>query len=30
MDISNIVDFFGDKLDRAYLERWKKEIQVEW
>ena len=30
VDISNIVDFFGDKLDRAYIENWKKEIQVEW
>jgi hypothetical protein len=30
VDISNIVEFFGDKLDRAYLERWKRELNVEW
>ncbi len=30
VDISNIVDFFADKLDRAYLERWKRELDIEW
>jgi predicted nucleotidyltransferase len=30
VDISNIVEFFGDKLDQAYLERWKRELNVEW
>jgi hypothetical protein len=30
VDISNMVNFFGDKLDWAYLERWKNELAVGW
>jgi hypothetical protein len=30
VDISNMVDFFGDKLDWAYVERWKNELEVGW